>query len=642
MNYQSKSKKYPGNIFLQPASRTPSLWDVQLSSGKGNNTYTLSTVDRYYGSPAKLGASADCNSTGKVRVDKQGWLTWTLAVVSVKQQTYTLELTKRSQCPNPKNMKKYLGPDQTATSCLQTLSLYSAATAKKRPVFKLVAAISPPAPPAPQVLVDIPDINFVFRFSTLTPADFTSELQSKICGDLISNIDYPPEDLKCHFHFVLDASGNTPRRSILQENSVNGTVASGSITFIVESAEGVGNMTLEEVHAVADQFILELEDPKKVTEIMTNIGPVVTLTVYEIVEPSLVPETVAPPPPPLPPGVKLPSPPPPVPLLFPPTPLNFPPLAPDAPPPSPPVPSPPLLVESPPPQEFSPPPQPPPSIFPAPPNPPSPPPPSPPPPSPPPSPPPPSPPPPSPPPPPQTVNSFTVKSILPFTSTPPDGEWFNVGTIGTASIYLTNNAPGGSPLGVTYALQLNTLCSTADSTGAKVQYSAGLFGGMTFAEFMTTLNTVEFALYTKSTGLVCQNPFTSPMVKFVVYNAVTKAYTTVVFEPHVSPPFNGLPVTKDTWLTISAGKDSGTSFCAPPSSSPHGWWATRTTGDVRCSPLALFNYLNNSEPALKWGEAKIYTVAVELGTSNQGITGYVQNLRVSSGIWDYAWSFNGN
>ncbi|KAG7667910.1 hypothetical protein Ndes2526B_g01681 [Nannochloris sp. 'desiccata'] len=247
----------------------------------------------------------------------------------------------------------------------------------------------------------------------------------------------------------------------------------------------------------------------------------------------------------------------------------------------------------------------------------------------------PPPPPPSPPPPPMTVDSFVVSTILPYTATPPDGEWYiSIETPGGGVTQLTTSAPT-SDLG-TYALELSTGDSNADSARARVAYSAGLFGGMTFADFIEDLNTVTFTMYKEDTGLSCQNDQASPAVKFVVFNTETSGFTTIVFEPYRAPPFNGAAVTKDTWLTLSAGKDTGSDSCT----SGNGWWATKLGQDEVCSPSSLLNALDTEFPELKYGEAKVFSVALELGAANKCVTGYVQTLRVASGVWDYTWTFN--
>ena len=143
-------------------------------------------------------------------------------------------------------------------------------------------------------------------------------------------------------------------------------------------------------------------------------------------------------------------------------------------------------------------------------------------------------------------------------------------------------------------------------------------------------------IYKKDTDpVVCPNKCNAPTVKFVVVNAATGAFSTIVMEPHLSS-FNGGAVPKDTWLTLNVGKDTGSSNCTR----GVGWWATKSGQNIRCAPAALLNQLTIDYPLLKFSEAKIRSVAIEMGTYNAGVTGYVQTLRVSSSIWDYTWVFN--
>ncbi|KAG7674191.1 hypothetical protein NADE_009226 [Nannochloris sp. 'desiccata'] len=344
LSYKSKAKEYPGLVSLQAQNliNQASLWDVQSRNSKDESIYTFSAVDRAKCCPAKLGSSPDCKS-GKVHVAKSGALTWTLIAVSARQGTYTIVLESRDKCPS-KNAKKYLGPVRSGTTCSKTLSLFAAATGKKRPVFKLIPAFSPPTPPpppVPEVVVNVPEVQFVLLFPTLTPEDFTPELLGTICQALTSSINYPPENLECSFQYAIAAAGARRRRSLLQETPAsNGTVASGTITFLVDSAEGTGNLSLDEVQATATQFTATLQEPEQINQILVEVGPVTTLKVEEVQNEVSVPETPSPPSPPLPPGVPVPSPPSPTPLFFPPTPLSFPPLAPISSPPSSPSPDP--------------------------------------------------------------------------------------------------------------------------------------------------------------------------------------------------------------------------------------------------------------------------------------------------------------
>ncbi len=234
-----------------------------------------------------------------------------------------------------------------------------------------------------------------------------------------------------------------------------------------------------------------------------------------------------------------------------------------------------------------------------------------------------------------TVQSFAVDTLPAYdpTSTPA-GQWvISPDTQGDGIVRLTSSAPA-SPLG-TNALQLITDL-TGDSARAKAFYPTGLFEGISFADFINGLNEVTFTMYKKSTGLACENQQASPSVKFEVLNAATNAYSTIVFEPYKSSAFNGAPVTKDTWLTLSAGKNSGTVSCT----SGSGWWSTKLGQTKTCAPVSLLAALDAAYPALAYGDAKIVSVAVELGGNNNCVEGYVQTLRVSSNSWDFSWAFN--
>ena len=215
---------------------------------------------------------------------------------------------------------------------------------------------------------------------------------------------------------------------------------------------------------------------------------------------------------------------------------------------------------------------------------------------------------------------------------------------------ITSNVPVGGP---DSALETTTTCDTADkASGFGVFAPVGLFNGITFEEFVESLDTLGYELFKSSdAGCDSANEESAPRLEIVVNGPVGQERRTTSFtlEPTYTMEFNNGPVTNNEWIEISSGPDDG-SGVVNCNNSPGGL-GFYTTGyssvfgftgfflDFRCSLSSWIETLKNEGFSSFVEEGTIVGLTFSLGSFNAGVEGYVNGLHVKTNVFDWTWTF---
>jgi len=219
---------------------------------------------------------------------------------------------------------------------------------------------------------------------------------------------------------------------------------------------------------------------------------------------------------------------------------------------------------------------------------------------------------------------------------------------GTADI-VTAGVPAGGPM---TALKETTGCVNGDKATVTAGFgTVGLFNGVSFKHFVADLVAIEYQFYkqTTSPGGCTQNPSSAPYLTFTVtgpVNGVEKT-TNFVLEPTYHPDIDPL-IPKDTWLQPFTNSTTGrTTNCLTSGGKgisvtglnsvfglTTGYW-----GDFRCSLASWVTLLETNGFSDFVNDGTIVGVSVALGSFNIADTGFVNNVRVASGPYDWTWKF---
>ena len=245
------------------------------------------------------------------------------------------------------------------------------------------------------------------------------------------------------------------------------------------------------------------------------------------------------------------------------------------------------------------------------------------------------------------TGTFTVpKAVVPnyiIDAHGESGEWFTeVQATGTSQIIASPVSGGPSN-----SVQLTTACDNAvsDMAGIKVVYSPSIFEGMLLKDFLASFNTMSYKYYKVNNSANCASfsEHASPSMKFEAfsssaYTAGTTSYTTFVWEPYKTPALNGAPPPTDSWQTETIGKTTGSQTFT----SNGGWRSTRSFGQSGLASLQQWETFlkgGSTTSPLFIQDAVVLSISVEIGSNNIGLLSYVNDIHVSSGEYDWTFSF---
>lgn len=232
------------------------------------------------------------------------------------------------------------------------------------------------------------------------------------------------------------------------------------------------------------------------------------------------------------------------------------------------------------------------------------------------------------------------------------GQWFYSTLASGGSEIITNPVPSeGSP--GDQVVELTTTCSNDDLAGIKVSYYPGsIFNGMLFSEFLANFSSMSYKYYKVGDDPQgCTSSVTSPTFKFEVFSQKADdndepSYTTFVWEPYSAPPLNGSPAPSGSWQSVQVSKSDGTATF----DGNGGWRSTTDLGQGNSfqnqASLATWeSFLSGTEIDGKTTtspqfitDAVVWSISVEIGRYNPGLLTYTNDIQVSSG--DYDWSFS--
>jgi hypothetical protein len=219
---------------------------------------------------------------------------------------------------------------------------------------------------------------------------------------------------------------------------------------------------------------------------------------------------------------------------------------------------------------------------------------------------------------------------------------------GTAEIVMADVPVGG---GLTTALKETTGCVDTDKATVTAGFgTVGLFSGISFKQFVTDLVAIEYEFYKQTTSPegCTQNAFSAPYLVFTVTGPVCgeDKTTNFVLEPTYHPDITPT-IPKDTWHKPSTGSTTGGTTCLTAGGKgisitglksvfelTAGFW-----GDYRCSLASWVSLLETNGFSDFVNDGKVVGVSVALGSYNRADTGFVNNVRVASGSYDWTWKF---
>ena len=256
---------------------------------------------------------------------------------------------------------------------------------------------------------------------------------------------------------------------------------------------------------------------------------------------------------------------------------------------------------------------------------------------------------------PKTGNFIAPKSVVPQVSDIygepfENGEWkvgvftgggggtavAGTGTIITSPLEAAQQPP-------TSIIELITPCedlATSGGYGAGVRgtFLPSVFSGMKFSQFLQDFKSIEYKYYKKSIPNCSYSSDAAPTFKLTLY----PPYAQFVWTPNRAPPLNGAAPEFDQWNQVSITKTSGstTDFVAN-----GGWWVTGGLNRIGVdqslgASLEKWEAYLNSEAGANYKsflDANVYQIAVEVGTGEGALVTYVNDIRISSG--DYDWKF---
>jgi len=215
---------------------------------------------------------------------------------------------------------------------------------------------------------------------------------------------------------------------------------------------------------------------------------------------------------------------------------------------------------------------------------------------------------------------------------------------------ITSNVPQDGP---DSALETTTTCENDDkASGFGLVAPVGLFNGITFEEFVKSLETLGYELFKRRVrGCTLGNEESAPRLELVVNGPVGEESRTTSFtlEPTFTLEFENGPVTSNEWIQISSSPahGSGVANCRNVVGGL-GFYTTRYTNvfglsgsflDYRCSLNSWIETLKNAGFGRFVEEGKIVGLTFSLGSFNAGVEGYVNGLNIKTDVFDWTWTF---
>ena len=274
---------------------------------------------------------------------------------------------------------------------------------------------------------------------------------------------------------------------------------------------------------------------------------------------------------------------------------------------------------------------------------------------------------------PKTVDELV--STLPFPHLATDAKWYLFDMLQSATAVivtlenevndgkngaLVNGAPGSPAAESALRLQ-TTIYEIDDQAEVGIKFHDGLFGGMKFKDMVTNGISFEYSFFLAFVPLIGGDPANSnewaaPAIKMAVYSPSTGKSTTFMWEPYVGDLPMAIPL-KDKWVTNTVDPTTGSSTPLPGSGEGAGGWS-----QTNWQPLTGFRYeewggpnfwlaytrsletwrdyfITDDYPDHPMRDAIITSVSISLGTYNEGVTSYVDSLRIKVGDYDWKWTF---
>jgi len=257
-------------------------------------------------------------------------------------------------------------------------------------------------------------------------------------------------------------------------------------------------------------------------------------------------------------------------------------------------------------------------------------------------------------------------STLPFPHLATDAKWYLFDMLQSATADIVTlqdevNDGGkdealvsGAPGSIESALRLQTTMEDVeDKAEVGIKFHDGLFDGMLFKDMVTNGISFEYSFFL---ALVPgSNEFAAPAIKMAVYSPLTGKSTTFVWEHYVGDaPCCTIP-DKNAWVTNTVDPTTGSSKPLPGGDTGDGGWS-----QTNWQPLTGFRYeewgpsnfwLDYTRSLEYWkayfitdtehpiNDAIVTSVSIGLGTYNEGVTSYVDSLRIFVGDYDWKWTF---
>ena len=221
------------------------------------------------------------------------------------------------------------------------------------------------------------------------------------------------------------------------------------------------------------------------------------------------------------------------------------------------------------------------------------------------------------------------------------------------NVALVNDAPGS----IESALRLQTTMEDVeDMAEVGIKFHDGLFGGMKFKDMVTNGISFEYSFFLAL--MPGSNEYAAPAIRMAVYSPSTGKSTTFVWEYYIGEegPLQRIPL-KDAWVTNTVIHTTGSSKALPGGGDGDGGWSQTNWQPLTGSRYEEWGTVNfwlaytrsletwrdyfitDDYPDHPMRDAIITSVSISLGTYNEGVTSYVDSLRIKVGDYDWKWTF---
>lgn len=167
---------------------------------------------------------------------------------------------------------------------------------------------------------------------------------------------------------------------------------------------------------------------------------------------------------------------------------------------------------------------------------------------------------------------------------------------------------------------------------------------MLFKDFVTDFQEISYKWYKVFRNDSCYDKDATTALKLNVFSETASEQFQLIWEPYWNDGPD--PVPTGQWVTETIDKNSGSNTVQL---SGPGWWVSRNIGQCNYN-LCQLDYLGSLSAWLTFlegnqativSDAIITYVALEVGTYNEAVTSYTNDLSISSGIGDglYSWTY---